>query len=488
MYAVPVFPMSSRTILILVLAVLGSLSVLAYFWRPKDANQGRTPLIWVTDNNPARFGQIEAFNGEHPEILLKIDSSNIGVQKTILQSSTGIGPDLFDLGPDDLQNYVAAGIAWDVTEPARRMGFSTVEKGWPKAAAIPLCYNRQYAYFSNVGTYLLIYNKNIFDYFEVPYPEESMTWDQFLDTAAKVNSATASKRDTRQIHALSDTSWGVYFQSIGGEYFAENGLPDVPSDKLRQAFQWQKDMLFKHGLMPSSMEVRTMSGQGGWGAGSLNQFAAGRFAMMFYGDYGLIAFTQAYRYQLEHGTRSNDPNPLDRPLRLGASLVPCLPGSPPTCAVVTRMTAINARSPNREEALKVLQFFAGPTYSSLVNRDMDWLPGNPEFVDLGVEEPFPDLSRRQMHEMSKKMLANAYFPRRSPFILAKDVHAALMNQARRMESDRNLKIDDLLAAAAAELDILIQRNISRDPELTKLYHECTARAAMDRINSLQVTR
>lgn len=466
--------MTTGKFLIIIFAVLGALSGLAYIWTPKQDFGGKIPIVWVSDNNPVRAAQIEAFNRENPDLHLYLDYNNSGAQKVVLQCSSGVGPDLFDYGDFDQQSYVEAGILWDVTEAADKMGFSVRKQGWPGGLDAGLCFGRQYGYYCNIGANILIYNKNVFDYFGVPYPKEQMTWEEFLTLTEKVTSPAATPTNKR-IYALTDANWKYVFESHRGEYFTEEGMLNLRTPELRNGLQWHKDMLFKFKVMPTSLDMKQMSGQGGWGTGSLNQFASGRFAMMFNGDWTLIAFTRAYLHQLELQKKGEIPTdasePFNKPLRLGATLVPHVAGMQPWYKVGSRMSGINVQSPRREQALRVLKYFAGPTYSELINEGMDWLPGNPEYADLGLKEGPPELSRMEMHDMTKKAVSYGYVPRSSPFLLMTDLNRVLASQVSRMESNSGIPVEELISSAEEELKVLMRRNIDRSPELKKLYDE-----------------
>jgi hypothetical protein len=92
--------------------VLIALSVVAWSLTPHPEAEGKTPLVWVSDDNPARRGQIALFNRLHPDFHLRLDPSNTGMAKVIVQCIGGVGPDLFDCyGGSQLSAYVKAGIA-----------------------------------------------------------------------------------------------------------------------------------------------------------------------------------------------------------------------------------------------------------------------------------------------------------------------------------------------------------------------------------------
>jgi ABC-type glycerol-3-phosphate transport system substrate-binding protein len=430
----------------------------------------------VSDNNPARRAQIDAFNEEHPDLALRLDYGNVGVQKIILQSASGVGPDIFDFSDEQMESYVEAGVLWDVTDAAGKMGFSGREAGWPGGTDTYIYEGRQYGFPCNTGSLILIYNKNVFDHFGIPYPTGNLTWDEFFALARTVNSKTNPEgAKGRQIFAITGLGYRNFFESQRGEYFQEDGsLNIVGNNELRRALDMYRDLVFKDQLAPTSVEAKHMSGQGGWGSGSLNQFSAGRYAMLISGHWSLIAFGRAHQQQQEHLTKqgltsADVANPLEKPLRIGAVLYPHFAGREPNYRIASRVAGINSRSPHREEALEFLKYLAAPTYSKLLNEGMDYLPGNPKHADLGAEPGSPDLSRPELQAATVEAMSHGYVLRSSPFLLLGDVIRVMTAQVSRLESNRNIPTDDLLRSADKELRTLMHRNLERNFELRELY-------------------
>jgi len=470
--------MNTTKFLAIVFGVLIVLSGIAVFWRPDRNLEGKIPLVWVSDNNPARTAQIAAFNAENPGFELGLDYGSSGAQKIILQCASGVGPDIFDFNSDEIGTYVEAGVVWDVTDAASGMGFSAAKNGWPNGAMTYTYNGRQYGFPCNTGASILIYNKNVFDHFGISYPSGLMTWEDFVELAKTVNSLTNSKEGkTGKIFACTGFEWRTFFDTLGGELFNPDGSLNIASSpELKKAFQMHHDFLYTYRLMPSTVEAKQMSGQGGWGSGNLNQVAANRYAMAVTGHWSLIAFGRAYQKQVEalerRGITMDDiKDPLDKPLRIGAVLVPHFAGKPATYRIGSRVAGINAKSPRREEALAFLRYLAGPTYSKLLNESADWLPGNPEFANLGVDPGPPALSRPELQKTTEAAMASGFAPRESPFILNGDVNRVLRAQISRMESDPNIPVEDLLKIAEDELKTLMRRNLDRNPNLKKLYIE-----------------
>lgn len=443
-----------------VFSFLAALSVLAALWYPQSDPNGRIPLVWVSDNNPARTLQIEAFNEQNPGFVLGLDYNNGGTEKVILQSSSGVGPDIFDFGDENIGTYVESGILWDVTEAAVQKGFADI---WPTGRGTVTYGGRQYGFPCNIGAPILIYNKKVFDELRLPYPGSAMTWEEFTELAAKIRPTSGGK-----VFAISGATWRLFFESLRGEFFHEDGRPHIAqSAELRKAFEMHRDFLFVHGFMPTALEAQAMSGQGGWGSGNLNQFANGKFAMIVTGHWALISFGRAYQQQVENLKKGGEH--AKPPLRLGAVVGPHFAGYPPTYRIQSRVAGINAMSPRREEALAFLQYLAGPTYSRLLNEGTDWLPGNPAYAELGITPGPEDLARTELQDATRDAVTHGYVPRHSPFLLTSDVVRVLSAQISRMESSPTIPIESLLATAEMELKVLMRRNLDRNPKLKSLY-------------------
>jgi ABC-type glycerol-3-phosphate transport system substrate-binding protein len=453
------------------LLTLIAISVARGIWLGRDTSGKRTPLVWVTGSNPARQEQIAAFNQENPDVELVLDISNTGVQKTILQCSSGVGPDIFEVNDgEQLQTFVQAGIPWDITEAAGAGGFSASRDLWPAALPEVTYEGRQYSYSCSLNVNLLLYNKNIFDHCKVPYPEGSLTWDQFLEISQKLRAGSNGK-----VHAITGLNWQIFFESQGGQYFAEDGrLTIANSSELRRALEMHRDFVFKYKIMPTALELSAMSGQGGWGAGSLNQFASGKFGMIVSGQWAIVGLARTLDKQKKLLATEGDgqaaaTDPLRAPLRLGSVLLPRFVERDHCFRANSRSAAINAASPRREQALAFLKYLSSPSYCAQINQAADGLAPNPAYAELGIQAGPPELARLELHENTKRAADYAYTQRRSPYLATVEVLTALRKQVSRLENDPTLPIDHLLEAAQRELEALLQRNLSRHPDLRKQY-------------------
>lgn len=449
---------------------LALLSGVAAVWRPAGAGAEKILMSWVSDSQASRGDQISIFNQEHPSLAVSLDYGNTGQDKIMLQCISGVGPDLFDIYDQaQLQAYVEAGVLLDVSADADRMGFSAHADSWANAYNLMSYEHRQYAYPANVGANILVFNKNVFDAFGVEYPTGLMTWDEFVALAKKVSSKNADSSMPRDVFAVRGLNWKTIFESMRGEFFAENGELQIGnSEELLKAFQMHRDFLFVDRLMPNSVEAASMSGRGGWGGAVFSNFASGKFAMIVTGHFAIPFLERAREMQVieaKSGTRELS----ERPLRLGCVLLPHFAGQPASYRLQARVTGINAKSRNKKEALEFLQFLSSPSYSLVVNQYTDSLPGNPKYASLGLEEKSDEIPRVLMHQTTREAVTHGYVPRVSPYILTSDVIRILDTQVARMENDSNLDPRDLLIEAQAELDKMLSRNLSRNPELKKRF-------------------
>ena len=462
-----------RNLLTAVFLVLAGLTAAAVISRPAPPRDGKTDLVRMSDYHPRRSLELATFNGLHPALRLTLDpSGGAETDKVIVQASSGVGPDVFDVyGGEYLQTVVETGVALDLTDAAKKHGFSMDDKMWPAVRGNVSYEGRQYSYPANCGVDVLIYNKAVFDEMGAPYPTQDMTWDELLVLAQRVTRPRSPGKDL--FFGLGALNWQIFFESQSGEYFTPDGTRLLITEgALPRAFQMHHDMLYKYRVAPSSIELKAMSGQGGFGGGeALNQFADGRFGMITIGKWALVNFRAAHRDQLARA--GNDAAARARVIRLGSVRMPHMPGMPPRYRIGAKSTAVNALGKHKDQAMEVLAYLAGPEYSAIINEGVDALPGNPAYADLGIQPGEPDLSELEMHRNTVDSMKDGYLVKPSPFLLMQDVYRVVKDQIGRVESDENLPVASALEAAREELLTLMQRNLDRDSALAARYQTLT---------------
>ena len=164
-------------------AVLVLLSVVAWMWRPAERTDGRTEIVWISDDNPVRREQIELFNRLYPQYHLRLDPQNSGMEKTIVQCLAGVGPDVFDCYSGfQLTAFVRSGIAMDCTDAMAERGID-VYANWPCLIPLVVHEGRAYGHPDNAHASALWFNKNLFDEAGIAYPRGGWTWEEFIPIA-----------------------------------------------------------------------------------------------------------------------------------------------------------------------------------------------------------------------------------------------------------------------------------------------------------------
>jgi ABC-type glycerol-3-phosphate transport system substrate-binding protein len=336
---------------------------------------------------------------------------------------------------------------------------------------------------------MILYNRNIFDRLHVPYPPESMTWEEFFALLQRVSGSPAD--GTARIwgtnameysgRAPSPFMWKTLFYSQRGEFFSADGTrPTIDTPEIRRAFQMHHDALFRYHVMPSTVEMGTLTGQGGWGGGALTQFAEGHFATIVSGKFALASLrgfveqqkAELARWESDPVRQRREPKP--EVLRIGVVPLPHFPGRPSTGVALSQTVVINPRSKHREAALTFLEFLASDAYARMV--EIYGMPGNPAKVRYDYPIAHTELAEHELTRAVTDTMARGYQTRKSPFLLDFDVERVLVEQVFRMEADESLDPAALVKEAQRQLDELLAANLARDPRLARLYQERTGAA------------
>ena len=424
-------------------------------------NDGRVHLRWATDSNPARDVQIAEFGKLYPGVTAAVDPSAGGdISKVLIQCATGVGPDVIDLYGDSMQTMADAGVLLDLTPYASKMGFDPSHT-YPSARGALVYRGKQYRFPCNVSVNCIIYNKQIFDDHNVPYPTPNWTEQDFIRTA-KLLLNNPSKSGHHHLAYAPPGGMTFYEDELigrGGRVFTPDGLRCVlNSPQSNSALQDYYDLMFVYKVIPTPADTASISSQGGWGTGAINWFSSGDAAMLPIGRWYIC---QLYNYPKLEG-------------HLGSVLLPSVGGLPSAGVVSSRAAGINVNSKNRAAALKFLQYLASPQYSNVIVTDGDALPPDPMLAKSGpalvdsaendpaFQQPFVDAIKtaRPIDE--------------SPYIDA-DVVTQWMGDYVAKVENRLMTPKEALAVLTAQVNQQIRRNLERRQDLQKLYEQQTGK-------------
>ena len=433
------------------LLVLLILSVIAWSIQPRVENDGKIPLVWVSDDNPARRDQLDLFNTLNPSCRLRLDPGNGAMEKVIVQSLGGVGPDLFDCYDGfQLSAYVRSGVAWDVTDAlkARNVDIGTI---WPPLQQYVMYDGRVYGFGTNLSADAIWYNKAIFDAEGVPYPNGPWTWDQFIPLAQKMTKRDASGRITQYGFMCEWWNWLHYVYQFGGRVYTPDGTRCVvDSPETIAGVQLLHDLIYKYHVTPSPVEEAAMATQGGWGSGSITRFGAGKAAMALGGRWWLCTLRDY------------------KDLKLGVAESPY--ARTRIFRAYGKATLVNRHSPRREEALRFLQYQATHEYNDLINSQADGIGPvvRDTYSDTFLHNPrFP---QEDQNAVWREAALHSQSDQVSPYINGQTASRIINKQLDLVKNDQKSP-EEAMRAAARQINAEIAKALQQDPSLRQHYEQ-----------------
>jgi multiple sugar transport system substrate-binding protein len=416
---------------------------------------GKTVLTWVTDDAPVRQDQMRLFrefcrSKGRTDVDIRLDPNNGGLDKIVVQSVGGVGPDLFDMyQSDQLNAFVEAGILLDVTDAAKAQGFA-LDRVWPALKTAATIAGRQYSVPPNCASTAIFYNKDVFDRYGVPYPKGDWTWDQFVATARKLTVKRPNGRGYESFgimgYTLTDSIW-----QAGGEFYTPDGSRcALDSPEAIAGAQFFANLQHKYHVMPTASEETAMSSSGGWGSGALNYFMGGHIAMIVSGRYAAINWRKV-------------PG-----LRWGVAPLPY--GKRHANRLLWKSTGINRNSPNAEAAHLFLQFLTTKALCENINSTSDGISAIPEhdYTDKYLHDPeHPDETDNALWLSVMKHSRDAQV---SPFVNPFTVTRKLTDYTDLIRNG-DLTPDEAMKRCAAEINTMIRNNVERDPVVRQRWLE-----------------
>jgi multiple sugar transport system substrate-binding protein len=344
---------SVRTFLVVVTATLLVASILVWKMQPPSMVDGRVVLTWVSDDNPARKAQAELFEKLHPNIKLNIDPGNSGVEKVIIQSLAGVGPDVFDAASAfELSAYAKSGIALDVTDELKKSGIDLPSQTFPAVLGTSIYDGHTYGIPTNVAADGVWFHADLLRQEGIAIPKAPWRWEQLIPLAQKLTKRGPDGKIER--YGLLFEWWNCrhFFCGFGARVFNENGTRcAVDSPFAIAAVQMMFDLVYKYHVSPTPVEETSMAAQGGFGSGYISIFSAKRGAMSIGGRWWLAQLRQA---------KGLDLRVVESPF-----------GRFRQSHCYGRGLLVNKNSPHRAQALEFQKFLASDAYLDLINDQAD---------------------------------------------------------------------------------------------------------------------
>ena len=186
-------------------------------------------------------------------------------------------------------------------------------------------------------TFLLFYNKTMFDNAGVGYPTEEWTWDDLVEAAKKLTIDTADKK---QYGIMFNEITPVLF-SFGGDYYDNMDNPEkvvANSPDSLAAYQFIQDCIQVHKVAPDTRKADVLGGS----------FATGMCAMEMTGAWGVASYAQIEDFEWD------------------VAMVPLREGYPRRTSAYVAGYAVNASTKNPELAKAFAKYFQSDTGQTLL--------------------------------------------------------------------------------------------------------------------------
>lgn len=187
-------------------------------------------------------------------------------------------------------------------------------------------------------TFLLFYNKDLFDKAGVAYPTAEWTWDDFVEAGKKL---TILDGENKQ-YAMSFSWPQAIIYSFGGRYFDSMSNPTevlFNSPDTVAALQFISDCIYEHKIAPETVDSELMGGT----------FATGRLAMDITGAWGIAENWNIEAFEWD------------------VCEVPLREGYPRTNQCFVAGYAVNADTKNPELAKAFAKYFQSDRAQTLLN-------------------------------------------------------------------------------------------------------------------------
>lgn len=443
-----------KKLFIILLSTLSAWAAVVYFTRP-DLQSDKPVIYRVTDNNPARELQLRRFHewleeNNHPEMELRLDTSNSSAEKKIIQGVSGVASDLIDLPSNQVEFFVRMGLLHPVTAVAKEMGFSPDET-YPNVRDILMVDGEQYVFPANVSIPNYIVNVDTFRKFGMKPPPERWTFEEF-ETMGKEYVKRANEGLPRQVNFFAnDLSRTASMRSLGGDVYNETLTRCILDGG---AFAKILDLIYKWTyeirILPSSSDIKSQSTESGFGGQTLQMFNNGNYGLVLSGRYAIVPLRQFGDINLDVSEMPN--------------------GGYPNAEASSRTVGIYTGSKHKELAEYFLKFLASEAYSDLIVADGDALPPNPRVTrsqEFSQPKNFPN--EYQFHEPFARYAESLAIPKSSsPFILPQ-TSERIQQESYDAFMAKLMDAQDAAEKATRRINDEIERNIEERPELRSEY-------------------
>ena len=352
----------------------------------KNANDSKDVTlkfsVWETYEAPGMKEIAKAFEKENPSIHVDVEVTPWAQYWTKIEAAStgGTAPDIITMHSNESYRYMSNGALLNLDDLLKDSSIDL--NNYKKGISDLYTYEDSlYAIPKDVSTVALWYNKALFDEAGISYPDDTWTWDTFLDAAKKLTNSEKGIYGYAASNNAQDGYNNFIFQNEGTKLNEQRTASTFNTQNTVDALQWYIDLAVKEHVSPTSAQLSEND--------PAAMFQSGRVAMITHGSW------MANQFKENDYTKKN-------------ADVAVLPKGKTRAAQLNGLGySISATTKYPEEAKKFLTFMASkegntiqaengtaiPAYEGLAE---DWVESFPEFnaqafvdeIDYGVLRPF----------------------------------------------------------------------------------------------------
>jgi ABC-type glycerol-3-phosphate transport system substrate-binding protein len=242
---------------------------------------------------------VEAFQRENKNITVELVSPQVVGFQRIGEADVLVVPQFF------LTNLIEQGIPIDLSTWIADDPDFSLDAFYPAGVSLLSTEGKRWAIPYMADMLVMVYNRDLFDASQVPYPDAAWTWDGFLDRALRLTHAAEGVFGYAyyQTGQLAMYEPMVFMYQYGGRLF--DNLEDPTTLKINDPYnvtglQLYADLVHRHGVAPGPRDRPAPYPQSG--------IEAGRYAMWM----GWLSEVEGWREDLDVGVAPipNGPNPV----------------------------------------------------------------------------------------------------------------------------------------------------------------------------------
>lgn len=204
----------------------------------------------------------------------------------------GVLPDVFWMHSNESQRYMSNDMLLDLTDRIAASKEIDLKNYVAEITSLYTLDGRNYAIPKDIDTIALWYNKTMFDEAGIPYPDDTWTWETYVETARKLTKPDGSQFGTALgSNSTADGRYNIIY-SMGGEVIHSDKKSSGYDDPNTIKAMGLVDRLIKDGSMPTQEAMSETKPE--------VMFSSGLIAMVLQGSW-LLPYHRTNEYSMANG-------------------------------------------------------------------------------------------------------------------------------------------------------------------------------------------